>query len=249
MRRVFRMPEDLANQIAAGEVVERPASVVKELLENSLDAGAASLEVEVRGGGSALLRVTDDGGGMDREDALMALERHATSKISTADDLFSVQTMGFRGEALPSIASVSEFLLRTRVASSPGGTEAVVRGGKLVAVRVADLYGAEEGAQLFALAPRESGGLRISGLVSRPGVTRADRARQFFFVNGRESERHGFDHAIEMRCFGRCRAEKFAARRHIEEERFHLDRGTGGASRIPHRHELATAHHGFRSAR
>ena len=135
MGKIRVLSEVVASQVAAGEVVERPASVLKELLENSLDAGAASLEVEVRGAGSALLRVTDDGGGMDREDALMALERHATSKISTADDLSSVQTMGFRGEALPSIASVSEFLLRTRAGSSPGGTEAVVRGGKLVAVR------------------------------------------------------------------------------------------------------------------
>jgi DNA mismatch repair protein MutL len=129
------LPEVVASQVAAGEVVERPASVIKELLENSLDAGASGIEVEVRGAGTALLRVTDDGSGMDREDALMALERHATSKIATAADLASVQTMGFRGEALPSIASVSEFTLRTRTAKSEIGTEAAVRGGKLVAVR------------------------------------------------------------------------------------------------------------------
>jgi len=251
------LSEVVASQVAAGEVVERPASVIKELLENSLDAGASGIEVEVRGAGTALLRVTDDGSGMDREDALMALERHATSKIATAADLVSVQTMGFRGEALPSIASVSEFTLRTRTAKSEIGTEAAVRGGKLIAVRdagcprgttievkslfynvparrkflrsaatesahldraienvalafpsvaltylrdgreihrlpsaplaarVGDLFGAEDRAQLLEIAPFERDGIRVNGLVSRPGVTRADRGRQFFFVNGR----------------------------------------------------------------
>lgn len=258
MGKIRVLPEVVASQVAAGEVIERPASVIKELIENSLDAGASAIEVEVRGAGTALLRVTDNGAGMDREDALMALERHATSKIVTAADLDSVQTMGFRGEALPSIASISEFTLRTRTASSHAGTEAVVRGGKLVEVRDAgcpqgttievkslffnvparrkflrspatecahldraveivalgfsgvalsylrdgreiqrlpaavslaartgDLFGAEERAQLLEIAPLERGGIRVSGLVSRPGVTRADRARQFFFVNGR----------------------------------------------------------------
>jgi DNA mismatch repair protein MutL len=251
------LPEVVASQVAAGEVVERPASVIKELLENSLDAGALSIEVEVRGAGTALLRVTDNGSGMDREDALMALERHATSKIATAADLASVQTMGFRGEALPSIASVSEFTLRTRREDASAGTEAVVRGGKLVAARdagcpvgttievkslffnvparkkflrspatesahldrvieniamafptvaltyvregreihrlpsaplsarVGDLFGAEDRGQLLQIAPFERDGIRVSGLVSRPGVTRADRGRQFFFINGR----------------------------------------------------------------
>jgi DNA mismatch repair protein MutL len=254
------LPEVVASQVAAGEVVERPASVIKELLENSLDAGASSIEVEVRGAGTALLRVTDNGSGMDREDALMALERHATSKIVTAADLASVQTMGFRGEALPSIASVSEFTLRTRTEGADAGTEAVVRGGKLVAAREAgcavgttievkslffnvparkkflrspatesahldraienvalafpsvaltylrdgreihrlpssslaartgDLFGAEDRAQLLEIAPFERDGVRVQGLVSRPGVTRADRGRQFFFINGRAVE-------------------------------------------------------------
>ncbi|MEY3481675.1 MAG: mismatch repair endonuclease MutL, partial [Verrucomicrobiota bacterium] len=258
MGKIRVLSEVVASQVAAGEVVERPASVIKELLENSLDAGASSIEVEARGAGTALLRVTDNGAGMDREDALMALERHATSKIATAADLDSVQTMGFRGEALPSIASVSEFTLRTRIAQSEAGTEAVVRGGKLVAVRdagcpqgttievktlfynvparrkflrspatesshldraveivalgfphvaltylrdgrevhrlpaaaslaarVGDLFGAEDRAQMLEIAPLEQAGIRVSGLVSRPGVTRADRGRQFFFVNGR----------------------------------------------------------------
>jgi DNA mismatch repair protein MutL len=233
-------------------------------MENSLDAGARSLEIEVRGAGTGLLRVTDDGSGMDREDALMALERHATSKIATAGDLAAVQTMGFRGEALPSIASVSEFTLRTRSAETAAGTEAVVKGGKLVAARdagrapgttievkslffnvparrkflrsaatesahldravetvalarpgvavhyvrdgrtvfragaardlagrVQDLFGAEEGAGLVAVAESGHQGVRVGGLVSRPGVTRADRGRQFFFVNGRAVE-NGF---------------------------------------------------------
>ena len=261
MGKIRVLSEVVASQVAAGEVVERPASVIKELMENSLDAGARSLEIEVRGAGTGLLRVTDDGAGMDREDALMALERHATSKIASAADLAAVQTMGFRGEALPSIASVSEFTLRTRPAGAGGGTEAVVRGGKMVAVReagcaagttievkslffnvparrkflrsaatetahldrvvetvalafpqvalhyvrdgrtvyrlpsasdlsarAADLYGAEERAGLLEIPAAESGGIRVSGLVSRPGVTRADRGRQFFFVNGRAVE-------------------------------------------------------------
>ncbi len=264
MGKIRVLSEVVASQVAAGEVVERPASVIKELMENSLDAGARSLEIEVRGAGTGLLRVTDDGSGMDREDALMALERHATSKIAAAADLAAVQTMGFRGEALPSIASVSDFTLRTRSAEAAAGTEAVVKGGKLAAVRdagcapgttievkslffnvparrkflrsaatesahldravetvalarpdvavhyvregrtvfragaardlagrVQDLYGAEESAGLVAVAETEEQGVRVAGLVSRPGVTRADRGRQFFFVNGRAVE-NGF---------------------------------------------------------
>ena len=264
MGKIRILPEVVASQVAAGEVVERPASVIKELMENSLDAGARQLEVEVRGAGTALLRVTDDGVGMDREDALMALERHATSKIGSAADLTAVRTMGFRGEALPSMASVSEFTLRTRPAEASAGTEAVVRGGKLVAVqeagcapgttvevkslffnvparrkflrsaateaahldravetvalafpgvalhylrdgrtvhrlpsagglgpRVADLYGAEDRAALIEIAEIDKAGIRVRGLVSRPGMTRADRGRQFFFVNGRAVE-NGF---------------------------------------------------------
>ena len=265
MGKIRVLPEVVASQVAAGEVVERPASVIKELMENSLDAGARQLEIEVRAAGTGLLRVTDDGVGMDREDALMALERHATSKIATAADLASVRTMGFRGEALPSIASVAEFTLRTRPVEAAAGTEAVVRGGKLVAVReagcpagttievkslfynvparrkflrsaatetahldravetvalafprvgihylrdgktvhrlpataelamrVGDLFGAEDRGGMLEVAEFEAaGGIRIRGLVSRPGATRADRSRQFFFINGRAVE-NGF---------------------------------------------------------
>ena len=264
MGKIRVLPEVVASQVAAGEVVERPASVIKELIENSLDAGARSLEIEVRGAGTGLLRVTDDGSGMDREDALMALERHATSKIASAADLVSVRTMGFRGEALPSIASVSEFTLRTRRPDDAAGTEGVVKGGKLVVVReagcaagttvevkslffnvparrkflrsaatetahldravetfalarpevalhylrdgrtvfrtgaaanlgsrVADLFGADERKDLIEVAEAEVQGVRVAGLVSRPGVTRADRGRQFFFINGRAVE-NGF---------------------------------------------------------
>jgi DNA mismatch repair protein MutL len=261
MGKIRVLPEIVASQVAAGEVVERPASVAKELLENSLDAGARHLEIEVRGAGTGLLRVTDDGSGMDREDALLALERHATSKITAASDLAAVRTMGFRGEALPSIASVSEFVLRTRPADAAAGTEVIVRGGRLIEVRdagcapgttievkslffnvparrkflrsaatesahldrvvetlavafpavglhyrrdghtvhrlapapslggrLADLHGAEAMAALIEVAQFESGGIRVAGWISRPGATRADRGRQFFFVNGRAVE-------------------------------------------------------------
>jgi DNA mismatch repair protein MutL len=131
MGKIRLLPEALACQVAAGEVVERPASVVKELVENSLDAGASNIEVRVQRGGIALIRVTDDGCGMNRDDALMCLERNATSKIRTKEDLAAITTLGFRGEAIPSIASVSKFRLATREPGALTGTEVIVAGGKL----------------------------------------------------------------------------------------------------------------------
>ena len=135
MSRVALLSEVVASQVAAGEVVERPASVVKELVENSLDAGAGFIEIVTARGGIALVRVTDDGHGMERDDALLCLERHATSKIRTGADLAAIATLGFRGEAMPSIASVSRFRLATREPGALAGTEILVNGGKIETVR------------------------------------------------------------------------------------------------------------------
>jgi len=135
MAKVRQLPDHVANQIAAGEVIERPASVVKELVENSIDAGATRIEVEFRNGGTSLMRIEDNGSGMSHDDALLALERHATSKIQKVQDLDGLTTMGFRGEALPSIASVSKFQLQTRESTSDSGTEVLIDGGKRVHVR------------------------------------------------------------------------------------------------------------------
>jgi len=139
MSKIRILPEAIANRIAAGEVVERPASVVKELLENALDAGARSVRIEVESGGKRMIRVADDGCGMSHDDALLAFERHATSKLRTSDDLLSIATLGFRGEALPSIASVSRLLLETCAGSDEQGTRVEFAGGKLVGVKPAGL--------------------------------------------------------------------------------------------------------------
>ncbi len=145
MGRIYRLPEEVASQVAAGEVVERPASVVKELVENSIDAGATRVDVEYKRGGAGFLAVTDDGRGMDRDDAVLCLERHATSKIRTGRDLETVATFGFRGEAVPSIASVSKFRLSTRERGGAEGTEITVAGGKVEDVRAS---GAAEGTRI-----------------------------------------------------------------------------------------------------
>src|SRR5947208_998704 len=141
MGRIRILPDQVANQIAAGEVVDRPASVVKELLENALDAGATRIRVEVEAGGRKLIRITDNGHGMNRDDALLAFERHATSKLRTADDLLSIATLGFRGEALPSIASVSRVLLGTCEPETAAGTRIEIAGGKILRVEDAALPG------------------------------------------------------------------------------------------------------------
>lgn len=281
MSRIRVLADAVINKIAAGEVVERPASVVKELVENALDAGAAHVAVEIRNGGKALVRVRDDGCGMARDDALLALERHSTSKISDADDLFSVRTMGFRGEALPSIAAVSRLeivtkergaLSGTRLAveggrvgeardtGAPDGTEIVVRdlffntparrkflrteqtenshiaasltaealarpgtGFTLVAdgeellqappapstrERIAALFGVELAKGLIPCAG-EAGPARVEGFVSPSGVTRGNRAAQYFFVNGRPVQDRILSFALADACEG-----VFSARRY-----------------------------------
>jgi DNA mismatch repair protein MutL len=139
MGRIHVLSETVANQIAAGEVVERPASVVKEMLENSLDAGATRIKISVEAGGKKFIQITDNGCGMVRDDAMLAFERHATSKIKNAEDLLSVATLGFRGEALPSIASVSRLHLETRAADDPAGTVIEINGGKIARVEEAGL--------------------------------------------------------------------------------------------------------------
>ena len=260
MSRVRLLSDTLASQVAAGEVIERPASVVKELVENSIDAQAQAIEVMIRRGGISLIRVTDDGIGMDRDDALLCLERHATSKIRTAADLATVGTLGFRGEALPSIASVARFRLATREKEAVAGTEVIVSGGRIETVRdggeapgtqvevrslfynlparrkflrsentetrniehqlnlqaighpgiafslvrdervvfqlpatktlrdrIRDLMGSELLARLLEVEPAH-GKLRVSGFVGQAGVSRASRAQQFVFVNGRAVE-------------------------------------------------------------
>jgi DNA mismatch repair protein MutL len=139
MGRIHVLSEDVANKIAAGEVVERPASVVKELLENSLDAGAKRIRLHIEAGGKKLIQIVDDGHGMLHDDAMLAFERHATSKLRTADDLVRIGTLGFRGEALPSIASVSRLRLETRSDEEPGGTVIEIAGGRFIKVEEAGL--------------------------------------------------------------------------------------------------------------
>ena len=268
MAKVRILSDRVANQIAAGEVIERPAAVVKELVENALDAGATRIEVEFRHGGRSLMRIEDNGHGMSRDDALLALERHATSKITEAGDLDRLGTFGFRGEALPSIASVSRFLLQTREPGSDAGTEILVNGGKFVHVRdsgqppgtrievthlfapvparrkflktdqteaahitqcvrlyalacpqtaftliedgrvsfrspecttlldrVTEIFGRQIAETLVAIEAAETG-LRLSGLVGRPGLGRATRHEMITFVNGRPVDSRTLNYAL-----------------------------------------------------
>jgi len=145
MGRIHVLPEHVANKIAAGEVVERPASVVKELLENALDAGARRIHIQVEAGGKKLIKITDDSVGMVRDDAMLAFERHATSKLTNTDDLLNISTLGFRGEALPSIASVSRVTLETSAQEAGGrkqeaaGTRIEIAGGKILKIEEAGL--------------------------------------------------------------------------------------------------------------
>src|SRR5258708_4924854 len=139
MGRIHVLSEAVANKIAAGEVVDRPASVVKELLENSLDAGSTRIRLQIEAGGKKLIQITDNGCGMVRDDAMLAFERHATSKLKNAEDLLSVATLGFRGEALPSIASVCRLRLETRAQEEDSGTVIEINGGKIFKVEEAGL--------------------------------------------------------------------------------------------------------------
>jgi DNA mismatch repair protein MutL len=260
MNRIHLLPEHVANQIAAGEVIERPASVLKELLENSLDAGATQIDVQIGAGGRSVVAVTDNGCGMSKDDALLCLERHATSKLRDSDDLDRIASYGFRGEAIPSIASVSKFRLRSREPEALAGTEIIIDGGKLrdvhevglapgTQIEVRSLFfnlparrkflrtEATESAHIrhtillaglarpevgFTLAMDEnppqrwmpgedlrqrlvsifgaewvdltvpigaaSGGLRLHGFIGKPGVSRAARNEELFFINHRPVE-------------------------------------------------------------
>ncbi len=186
MSRIHVLPAGLVNQIAAGEVVERPASVVKELVENALDAGARSIQVEVEDGGLALVRVADDGAGMDRDDALLSLERHATSKLRDAEGLAAIGTMGFRGEALPAIASVSRLRLDTCAGEDGAGVRVAVEGGRVVetgevarargtTVEVRDLFFNTPARRKFMRAPATEAG-HASEAVLRLALARPDVA-------------------------------------------------------------------------
>ncbi|MEN8136341.1 MAG: DNA mismatch repair endonuclease MutL [Thermodesulfobacteriota bacterium] len=195
MSQIRVLPENLANQIAAGEVVERPASVVKELVENSIDAGATSLTVQVEGGGTSLIRVIDDGKGMDQDDILLSLERHATSKLTSVAQLDDIRTLGFRGEAVPSIASVARLTITSRQAGAQLGNRVEIRFGKVVkvhemgcqvgtVVEVRDLFGNVPARKKFLKTPRTELS-HIEEVVKGYALVRPDLTVSYT-VNGRE---------------------------------------------------------------
>jgi len=197
MSRIHQLPTELINQIAAGEVIERPASVVKELVENSLDAGATRIEIEIEDGGARLIRVRDDGNGIELDDLLLAVSAHATSKIASFDDLERVATLGFRGEALPSIASVSRFALTSRPAAQIHAARIDVDAGKLVPVRpaqhpagttieVRDLFFNVPARRKFVRAERTEFG-RIDELIASLALVRTDV--EFRLVNNGKPQR------------------------------------------------------------
>ncbi len=171
------LPEDVASQIAAGEIVDRPASIVRELLDNSLDAGADRISIQIQAGGVKLIKVADNGGGMSRDDVLLSVERHATSKIRAAEDLFSIRSLGFRGEALPSIAAVSRLTITSRVSGELGGHRLCVSGGRLdsieeagtpegTIVEIRDVFFNMPARRKFLRAPRTEAG-HVAETVSR----------------------------------------------------------------------------------
>jgi len=204
VNRIKLLPEQVANQIAAGEVVERPASVVKELVENALDAEASQITVEVKAGGRSQIRVIDDGHGMSRDDALMSLERHATSKITRAEDLASISTMGFRGEAVPSIASVSRFTLTSRETKAETATQITINGGKMISVQEA---GAAAGTEV-----------EVRSLFYNLPARRK-------FMRTEETERSHVQHALSLMALGH--PEVAFTFRHNDREIWRLPAETG----------------------
>ena len=198
MSKIKVMSETLSNRIAAGEVIERPASVVKELLENAVDAGARRIRIEIERAGSRLISVSDDGSGMDADDALLCIEPHGTSKIFDEKDIDHITTLGFRGEALPSIASISRLTIQTRTADSREGTLVKVDGGRLLeaspsggavgtTVQVRDLFYNTPARRKFLKSPMTEAGY-VSELVERLALSHPDIS--FQFINNGQTKLH-----------------------------------------------------------
>ena len=208
MAKIRTLPDVLVSKIAAGEIVERPASVVKELVENSIDAGATRISIYLEAGGKRLVRVVDNGHGMSRDDALMSIERHATSKIRDIDDLFSVETLGFRGEALPSIASVSRFRMITAAEGSKSGTEVYIEGGVVrkikeaaspvgSSIEVKNLFFNTQPRLKFLKRPETELG-RVLGVIQREALSRPEVSFEVF-SNNRTIHRYGASESLTQR--------------------------------------------------